>query len=48
MPDLPPYAVEHVAKQVGVATSELGFYDFTSRAAKRHRSELGDLTGWHE
>ncbi|MEU0119304.1 DUF4158 domain-containing protein [Streptomyces bobili] len=46
--ELPPDAVEHVAKQVGVAASELGFYDFTSRAAKRHRSELWDLTGWHE
>jgi hypothetical protein len=33
---------------VGVAASELGLYDFTSRAAKRHRSELRDLTGWHE
>ncbi|WP_329537188.1 hypothetical protein OG568_52720 (plasmid) [Streptomyces sp. NBC_01450] len=33
---------------MGVAASELGLYDFTSRAAKRHRSELGDLTGWHE
>ncbi|MFF7780446.1 DUF4158 domain-containing protein [Streptomyces tanashiensis] len=46
--ELPVDAVEHVAKQVGVAASELGFYDFTSRAAKRHRSELRDLTGWHE
>ncbi|MFD0033161.1 DUF4158 domain-containing protein [Streptomyces sp. NPDC055059] len=45
---MPPDAVEHVAKQVGVAATELGFYDFTSRAAKRHRSELRDLTGWHE
>ncbi|MEV6593978.1 DUF4158 domain-containing protein [Streptomyces acidicola] len=46
--ELPPDAVEHVAKQVGVVASELTFYDFTSRAAKRHRSELRDLTGWHE
>ena len=46
--ELPPDAVAHVAKQVGVAASELGLYDFTSRAAKRHRSELRDLTGWHE
>ncbi|MFE7815679.1 DUF4158 domain-containing protein [Streptomyces sp. NPDC057433] len=46
--ELPPDAVEHVAEQVGVAASGLGFYDFTSRAAKRHRSELRDLTGWHE
>nr|WP_272924376.1 DUF4158 domain-containing protein [Streptomyces sp. SID8381] len=46
--ELPPDAVEHVAKQVGVAASELAFNDFTSRAAKRHRSELRELTGWHE
>ncbi|MFE0201596.1 DUF4158 domain-containing protein, partial [[Kitasatospora] papulosa] len=46
--ELPPDAVEHVAKQVGADASELAFYDFTSRAAKRHRSELRDLTGWHE
>lgn len=46
--ELPPDAVEHVAKQVSVAAAELGFYDFTSRAAKRHRSELRDLTGWHD
>ncbi|MGW5464368.1 Tn3 family transposase [Streptomyces sp. NPDC003996] len=46
--ELPPDAVEHVAKQVGVAAPELGSYDFTSRVAKRHRSELRDLTGWHE
>ncbi|MFH8516994.1 DUF4158 domain-containing protein [Streptomyces gelaticus] len=45
---LPSDAVEHVAKQVGVAAAELGFYDFASRAAKRHRSEPRDLTGWHE
>ncbi|WP_432161420.1 hypothetical protein [Streptomyces sp. NRRL F-5630] len=27
---------------------ELAFYDFASCAAKRQRSELRDLTGWHE
>ncbi|MER5916066.1 DUF4158 domain-containing protein [Streptomyces sp. NPDC001982] len=37
---LPPDAVEHVAKQVGVPAAELAFYDFTGRTAKRHRSEL--------
>ncbi|MFF8919586.1 DUF4158 domain-containing protein [Streptomyces sp. NPDC015032] len=47
-PELPPDAVEHVAKQVGVAASALGIYDLTSRVAKRHRSELRDLTGCHE
>ncbi|MFJ9213888.1 DUF4158 domain-containing protein [Streptomyces sp. NPDC102264] len=46
--ELPSDAVEHVAKHVGVAAAELGSYDSTSRAAKRHRSELRDLTGWHE
>ncbi|MFI6005481.1 hypothetical protein ACIA98_34655 [Streptomyces sp. NPDC051366] len=46
--ELPPDAVEHVARQVGIAVSELGFYDFASRAPKRHRSELRELTGWHE
>ncbi|MFG2475847.1 hypothetical protein [Streptomyces fagopyri] len=33
---------------MGVDASELGFYDFASRAVKRYRSELRDLTGWHE
>lgn len=46
--ELPPNGVEHVAKQVGVDASEPGFYDFTSRAAKRHRSEPRHPTGWHE
>ncbi|MFI1035206.1 DUF4158 domain-containing protein [Streptomyces sp. NPDC020951] len=44
----PPDAVEHVARQAGVAASGLAFYDFTSRAAKRHRSGLRDPTGWRE
>ncbi|WP_338933428.1 DUF4158 domain-containing protein [Streptomyces netropsis] len=46
--ELPRDAVEHVGRQVSVATSELAQYDFTSRTAKRHRSEIRDLTGWHE
>ncbi|WP_371572352.1 DUF4158 domain-containing protein [Streptomyces sp. NBC_01314] len=46
--ELPPDAVEHVAKQAGVAASELGFYDFTDRTAQRHRTELRNLTGWHK
>ncbi|MFE9921347.1 DUF4158 domain-containing protein [Streptomyces sp. NPDC005774] len=29
--ELPPDAIEHVAKQVGIPAAELGFYDFTSR-----------------
>jgi hypothetical protein len=40
----PSDAVEHVAKQVSVAASELAFYNFTSRAAKRHCSKLRDLS----
>jgi hypothetical protein len=47
-PELPRDAVEHVARQVGVAAGELAQYDFTSRTAKRHRTEIRDLTGWHE
>lgn len=35
--ELPDDAVEHVARQVGVAVSELGSYDITSRTAQRHR-----------
>jgi hypothetical protein len=40
--------VAHVAKQIGVPAAELAFYDFTGRTAKRHRSALRRLTGWHE
>nr|WTA00855.1 DUF4158 domain-containing protein [Streptomyces sp. NBC_00857] len=46
--ELPDDAVEHLAKQTGVPASELALYDFTSRAAKRQRSEIRDATGWHE
>ena len=46
--ELPPDAVEHVGRQVGVAASELAFYDFTDRTAQRHRTELRNLTGWQE
>lgn len=46
--ELPGDAVEHVAKQAGVAASQLEFYDFTDRTAQRHRTELRKLTGWHE
>lgn len=46
--ELPQDAVEHVAKQVGVASSALSSYDFADRTAQRHRTELRKLTGWHE
>ncbi len=46
--ELPDDAVEHVARQVGVAVSELGSYDITSRTAQRHRSEIRRYTGFRE
>ncbi|WP_189958990.1 DUF4158 domain-containing protein [Streptomyces alanosinicus] len=46
--ELPRDAVEHVARQVQVAARELAQYAFTSRTTKRHRTEIRDLTGWHE
>lgn len=46
--ELPRDAVEHVARQVGVDSGDLAGYDFTSRTAQRHRTELRELTGWHE
>ena len=46
--ELPKDAIEHVARQAGVAASELALYDFTSRQAKRHRTEIRRLTGWRE
>jgi hypothetical protein len=41
-------AVEHVARQVGVAGDVLGSYDMTSRTAQRHRSEIRRYTGFRE
>ncbi|WP_377273574.1 DUF4158 domain-containing protein [Peterkaempfera sp. SMS 1(5)a] len=41
-------AVEHVARQVGVAATDLALYDLTSRQAQRHRTEIRELTGWRE
>lgn len=46
--ELPRDAVKHVARQMGVDTGELAAYDFTSRTAQRHRTELRQLTGRHE
>ena len=41
-------AVEHVARQVGVAGDVLGSYDMTSRTAQRHRGEIRRYTGFRE
>ncbi|MCX4734526.1 DUF4158 domain-containing protein [Streptomyces sp. NBC_01363] len=46
--ELPRDAVAHIARQVDVDPGELARYDFTSRTAQRHRTELRELTGWHE
>jgi hypothetical protein len=41
-------AVDHVARQVGVAGGEFGSYDMTSRTAQRHRTEIRRYTGFRE
>jgi TnpA family transposase len=41
-------AVDHVARQVGVAADEFGSYDMTSRTAQRHRTEIRRYTGFRE
>src|SRR5947209_2369387 len=46
--ELPEGSVEFVAKQVGVAVSEFGFYDWDGRQIKRHRVQLRGLLGFRE
>lgn len=46
--DLADDAVNHVARQVGVAADEFGSYDMTSRTAQRHRTEIRRYTGFRE
>jgi len=46
--ELPRDAVEHVARQVSVAATDLALYDFSSRQAQRHRTAIRERTGWHE
>lgn len=43
--ELPEGSVEFVAKQVGVAASELGFYNWDGRQIKRHRVQLRGFLG---
>ncbi|MDN5918863.1 MAG: Tn3 family transposase, partial [Pseudonocardia sp.] len=46
--EVPDNAVEHVARQVGVRASEIGFYDWSGRQAKRHRTEIRERLGFRE
>ncbi|MGH3683881.1 MAG: Tn3 family transposase [Pseudonocardiaceae bacterium] len=46
--DLPAGSVEFVAKQVGVAACEIGFYDWDGRQVKRHRVQLRGILGFRE
>lgn len=44
--ELPDDAVAHVARQVGVPASSIGFYDLAGRTAQRHRSEIRGVSGF--
>jgi hypothetical protein len=46
--DLPDDAVAHLARQVRVPAGELASYDFASRTAQRHRTEIRAYTGFRE
>jgi hypothetical protein len=46
--DLPDDAVAHLARQVRVGAGELSSYDFASRTAQRHRTEIRAYTGFRE
>jgi Domain of unknown function (DUF4158) len=46
--EVPDNAVEHVARQVGVLSSEIGFYDWSGWQAKRHRTEIRERLGFRE
>ena len=46
--ELPAGSVEFVAKQVNVAASEIGVYDWHGRQITRHRSEIREVTGFRE
>src|SRR5664279_1411453 len=39
-------ALEHLGRQVQVATSDVSFYDFAGRASRRHRREIRHHTGF--
>ncbi len=46
--ELPDDAVEFVARQVRVAASELGFYEFTDRTARHHQMQIRQHLGFRE
>ncbi|MGO9750338.1 MAG: Tn3 family transposase [Solirubrobacteraceae bacterium] len=46
--EVPDDAVAHLARQVRVTATELGSFDFASRTAKRHRTEIRAYTGFRE
>ena len=46
--ELPEDAVAHLAPQVRVPAGELACYDFASRTAQRHRTEIRAYTGFRE
>ncbi|MGH9076081.1 MAG: DUF4158 domain-containing protein [Acidimicrobiales bacterium] len=46
--ELPDDAVDHVARQVGVAASGFSSYDLAGRTAQRHRAEVRRYTGFRE
>lgn len=46
--ELPEDAVAHLARQVRVGAGELESYDFASRTAQRHRTEIRAYTGFRE
>jgi TnpA family transposase len=46
--ELPDDAVAHLARQVRVPAGELESYDFASRTAQRHRTEIRAYTGFRE
>ncbi|WP_117199510.1 Tn3 family transposase [Nocardiopsis sp. TNDT3] len=46
--EVPDNAIAHVAKQAKVTPSEIAFYDWQGRSAKRNRTEIRDFTGFGE
>ena len=46
--ELPENAISHVARQVGVAESEIARYDFDGRQIKAHRAEIRREVGLRE
>jgi len=46
--EVPEDAAAHLSRQVRVPAAELGSFDFASRTAKRHRTEIRAYTGFRE